>query len=341
MRARKHEQASQAAFCHHSIGPQKLALGRSWEKSWSGHTRSMSPSGLLKDLRLIGLLRLPNGVAHARPNIGQGSDRDGMALALGSLALLLLLRPGFLMGTLPGKLVPGIAPGLAAAQPRLRCLVRPALQEDWRGASQGLQAARTGIPAAILAQFGQQSRSKTRSSPWQSLEELAVGVTQKKALDLLVVGGTLLEQRFHLVEQGQHQPRCGACRDLIGVQTSQREGLDDLLCFLFGPRISGPLEQRSQVLHRGGASCLHSRRGTQEGERPGVLQLAEHFEGDRVIGFEAGRELVDQAGLHLDQRVLVAGQGFELLDRLTVGTLADAAPGSRRDRFSPAKRRHW
>jgi len=214
MGARKQEQASQAAYCHPSIGLRKLALEPSWERSWSGNTKSMSLSGLLKDRRLIGLLRLPDGVENTRPNIGQSSDRDGMALTLGSLALVILLRPGFLMGTLPGKLVQGIAPGLDAAQPAMRFLVRPALEEDGRGASQGLQAARTVITAAVVAQFGQQSRSKTRSSSWQSLEELAVGMPQKKAFDFLVIVSNLPEKRFQLVEEAS------ISRDLVRVVTS-------------------------------------------------------------------------------------------------------------------------
>jgi len=94
--------------------------------------------------------------------------------------------------------------------------------------------------------------------------------------------------------------------------------LDDLLCFLPGTRIPGLLEQRSQLLYRGSASGLQCRIGAQEGERRGLVQFAEHFQRDRVIRFEAGRELVDQPGLHLNQCILVARQGFEFLDLFAV-----------------------
>src|SRR5579885_682913 len=240
MFATKHKQADQQR--------KRLAvnLGRVQRLCWesgSGDTWSMCQLGLLKGRALIGLVGLPDGVENARPDIGQSSDGDRMALAFGSLALIIRFGPGFLLRTLPGKLMQGIAPGLDTAQPTVSFLIRPALEEDRGGASQGLQTAGALIAAAILAQFRQQSRSETGSGSGQSLEELAVGMTQKKAGDLLVVVGNLLEQRFQLGHQSQHQPRFGAGRDLIGVQRRLLKLLDDLLRFLTGPRISGLLEQ--------------------------------------------------------------------------------------------------
>lgn len=156
-----------------------------WESGGSGHTRSMSQSGLLKGSALIGLVGLPNGVENARPDISQSADGDRMALAFGSLALIILFGPGFLPGTLSGKLMQGVVPGLDTAQPTVGLLIRPALEEDRGGASQGLQTAGALITAAILAHFDQQSRGDTGSGSGQSLEELAAGMTQKKALNML------------------------------------------------------------------------------------------------------------------------------------------------------------
>ena len=299
----------------------------------------MGPPSRFKSRGLIGLLRLPDGVENACPDIGQGPDRDGMALALGPLALVILLGPGFLVGALPGKVVQGIAPGLDATQPTMRFLVRPALEEDWRSPSESLPTARILIPAAIIAAFSQQTRSETWASSRQGLEQLAVGMTQKKALNFLVVVGNLLEQRFQLGDQGQHQPRFGARGDLRGLQRRLLQVRDELLGFLPGARVAGLLEQRRQLLHRGRASGLQCRIGPQERQGRGLLQLAEHREGHRVIGFEASRELVDQARLHLDQGVLVAGQGLEFLDLLAIGIEPAQILRNRRGRFSPANRR--
>ncbi len=298
---------------------QRGRMVKSGLDSGRGLAGRMGPPGRFKGRGLIGLLGLPEGVENARPDIGQRSDRDGMALALSPLALVILLGPGFLVGTLPGKLVQGIAPGLDTTQAPMGFLIRPALEEHRRRTSQRLQTAGALIAAAIVAQFGQQSRSKARSGPWQSLEELAVGMTQKKAFNLLVVVSNLLEQRVQLGDQSQHQPGFRARGDLSGLQRRLLQVRDDLLGFLPGSRISGLLEQRRQLLHRGSASSLQRRIGAQERQRRGLLQLAEHVEGHRVIGYASSRELVDQARLHLDQGVLVARQGLEFLDLLAVG----------------------
>src|SRR5712692_2231898 len=138
MAVRKHKQASQAASCsqplccsqllssfHHrkqadqrrraqAVGLRMFPQEPSWGSACSGDTRSMGLPGLFKGRGLIRFLRLPDGVENACPNIGQGSDRDAMAFALGPFPLLVLLGPGFLVSALPGKLVQGIAPGLDA-----------------------------------------------------------------------------------------------------------------------------------------------------------------------------------------------------------------------------------
>src|SRR5258708_11604822 len=154
MGERKHEQASQAAFSQQSVGLRKLVLAPGWQRSRSGNPRGVGKTCLLKDRGLIGLLLLPARVENARPDIGQGSDRDGMAFAFGSFALIVLLGPGFLARTFPGKLLQGIAPGLDAAQPSMGFLIRPALEEDRRGASERLQARCTLLAAPVLPHFG-------------------------------------------------------------------------------------------------------------------------------------------------------------------------------------------
>jgi len=133
-----------------ATGPGLLPLESLWESGWSGDTRSVGLPGLFKGRSPIRLLRFPDGVENARPNVGQGSDRDSMTLPRGSLALVILLGPGFGMGTLPGKLLQGIAPRLDAAQPAMRFLIRPALEEDWRGSRKGLQTAGTLVASPII-----------------------------------------------------------------------------------------------------------------------------------------------------------------------------------------------
>jgi len=177
MAATKHKQACQ----QRSVLAMGLRLPAKpgWESDWLGATLSMSLLGLLKGRGLIPCLCLPDGVENACPDVSQGSQRDGMALALGPLALGRLLGPRFLVRTLPGKLLQGIAPGLDTAQTTMRFLLRPALKEDWRGASESLHARGTVVAAAVIAQFSQQTRSETQASSWQGLKELEVFMPQK------------------------------------------------------------------------------------------------------------------------------------------------------------------
>jgi hypothetical protein len=212
----------------------------------------------------------------------------------------------------------GIAPGLNATQPAMRFLIHPALEEDRRGAGKRLPAPGAVIAAAVITAFGQQARSETFASSRQGLEELAVGMLQKKAFDLLVVIRDLFYQRFKLVEQCHHQSRFGARDGLTRLQTRLLKGLCQCLGFLSGSRIPGLFEQGSQFLHRGQASSLQGWIGTQEGEGTGLLQLAEQVQCDRVVRYASGGELVDQPSLHLYQAILITRQHFEFLDLVAI-----------------------
>src|SRR5436305_10488427 len=61
------------------------------------------------------------------------------------------------------------------------------------------------------------------------------------------------------------------------------------------------------------------RRGLQKDQGRVLVQLREKREGGRIEVFEAGRQLIDQARLHLDQGVLFARQGFQLLHLWALG----------------------
>src|SRR5581483_11015152 len=65
---------------------------------------------------------------------------------------------------------------------------------------------------------------------------------------------------------------------------------------------------------RSNTRSLWSRGGWQKHQRRAWLQFAEELQCGRIIRFEAGRELVHQAGLLLDQCILVSAQGFEFGD---------------------------
>src|SRR5215468_2686515 len=167
-------------------------------------TPGMGALSSFKGGGLVQLPFLPNGQEDACPNIGQGTNGHRMTLAFSSFAPVVLPGPGFPSPTAVSKLIKRVAPGLNAAQSSMGFLVRPALVENRRGASKSLQAAGALIAVPVVTHFRQQARSETCSSSRQRQEELAVGMAQKKALNLLVILIDLFEERFQLGHQGQH-----------------------------------------------------------------------------------------------------------------------------------------
>ncbi len=85
-----------------------------------------------------------------------------------------------------------------------------------------------------------------------------------------------------------------------------------------GAGVPSLLERLGQVLDRCRLSLLGGRKRLQKEQRRALVQLGEQLQSRRVVRFEAGRQLVHQPGLTLDQAVLVAGQGFEFSDQGTV-----------------------
>src|SRR6266849_9651954 len=220
--------------------------------------------GSLKRCCLVALVLEPHGMDHPYPHIGESTHGDGVTFPFLPLALIVLQCPWFAERRLPGELLQGIAQRFDATQASMRFLVRPALEEDWRGAGEGLQTAGAFIAGPVVADFSQQTRSETLTGSWQSLEELEVFMRQKKAFDLLVVVSNLLHQGFQLVQERQHQPRFGASCDRVRLQTRLLEVLGDLLGSPLGPRISGLFERGGQLLYRGRAGCLQGWIGAQE-----------------------------------------------------------------------------
>jgi hypothetical protein len=269
----------------------------------------------LKGRSVIAGMVEPHRVEDAHPPIGQGSHRHGVAFAFCSLALIVGQGPGFFQGRLPGELIEGIAQGLQAGIACMRFGVIAALEGDRSRSSQGLQASRISIAAAIVADGGQQPWCQSLAGPGQTAEDLVVFMAQKKARDLLVILSNLLHQRQELAHQGQHQTRFGAGGDRISSQLGLVQSLDNMLCRLRGIAMVHFLEHRCNLGLRSGLGCLGSGIGLQEDQRRALVQLGEQGECRWVVRFEAGGQLVDQARLTLDQAILIAGQQLEFSDQ--------------------------
>lgn len=79
------------------------------------------------------------------------------------------------------------------------------------------------------------------------------------------------------------------------------------------------LEGLDELLYRGVHGGLRGRIGLQKRRGDRLLQLAKQLQGDRIVRFETRCQLIDQAGLALNQAILVTGQGFELGNDRAIG----------------------
>src|SRR5258708_36882544 len=272
----------------------------------------------LKGARLIAAVMDPHGKDDPDPHIGQGSHGDRMTFAFSALALVILHGPRLALRGLPGKLVQRIAQRFDAAQTAMRLGVHPALKQHGRGSSQRLQTAGILVTRAIIPDFRKPPRSQPFACTRQARKELMVLMGQKKGLNLLVILSNLCDQRQQLTHQRPHQARFGARGHDIGLQVGLLQPLDNLGG---DDRWVGMLcasEDLLDLFRRSCHRCLWGGIGLQEQQGALLLQFRKQLQGHRVIRFETGRELIDQARLHLDQGILIARKQFELGNLLAV-----------------------
>src|SRR5437764_2824342 len=274
---------------------------------------------LFKGGRLIGLVMLPYGKDDPDPDIGQCSDRDGMAFAFIALPLVVVGCPRFTLCRLPSKLLKCVAQRFDTTQSAMSFGVHPALKQHRRGSPQSLQTACILVALPIIPDFGQQSRSQMLACAWQALKDLVVRMGQKKGLNLLVILSNLLDQWQQLTDQRQHQTRFGTRRHCISLQMGLVQPLKNA-----GRHCSriGMTSRRKHFLYLLTRSCYRfqgRRIGLQELQGALLLQFCKQFQCDWVIHLKTGRKLIDQTSLRPDQGILVAGEQFQFCNLLTIG----------------------
>ena len=229
-----------------------------------GNTPGMSKLRSLKGGGLIRLLLGPDGKQDTHPDIGQSTHGDGVTFAFSSFPLVIGFGPGFRARTVKSKLVQGIAQWLDTAQPSMGFGIGSTLEEDRRGSGQGLQAECRVVAATIIANFGQQPRSQTGSSSGQRLEQIMILRSQKKAFNLLVIGGDLVNHWLQLVEESQQQTGFRAGCHLVGEQHGRLKLGHEALGRRSRSGIVGCSQQRCQLLNGGSSCVLRSRIGSQK-----------------------------------------------------------------------------
>lgn len=114
-------------------------------------------------------------------------------------------------------------------------------------------------------------------------------------------------------------PRFGARRHLIRQKQGLMQLREDPERGLLSSRMPGFLEHGSDVLGR----CSHRRLGSgielQEVQGRRLLDFTKEVQCYRVVGYASGRQLIDQARLHLDQTILIPGQGFQFGNQRAIG----------------------
>jgi len=83
------------------------------------------------------------------------------------------------------------------------------------------------------------------------------------------------------------------------------QGFVDLSGDFLSLRVSRFFKHLGHAGFRGTHGSFRGRKRLQKQQRRALLQLAKESQSDRIVSFEAGRELIDQASLHLHQRILI------------------------------------
>ncbi len=282
----------------------------------------MLPLRLLKGGGLIAAAMGPQGKDDPDPHIGKCPHGNGMAFAFRSFALIIVFGPGFALRRLPGELIKRVAQGFHAAQSAMRFGGHAALIEHGGGSPQGLQTASRLIARPVIADLGKQPWSQAASCTWQALKDGVILMGQKKGGDLLVILSDLFHERHQLAHQGLQQARFRTDRGGISLQLRLTHLLGYLACDLRRLRVLG-LPKQFLALRRGGRSrCSGGWIRLQEAQGALLLQFSKQLQCHRIIGFQTSRELIDQAGLHLHQRVLLAREQLEFSDLFTIGDQA-------------------
>src|SRR5579864_4416764 len=145
--------------------------GGSLRSSWSMGQLSRQEGGCL-----IAFVLAPHRKDDAHPDVSKGTYGFGMAFPLRSFALIVVLRPEFLLRALPGELVQGIAQGFTTGITTMGLGIGSALKDDRGGSSQRLQTPGIFIARSLIPDLCQQSRREPFSSAGQTAENRAVSV---------------------------------------------------------------------------------------------------------------------------------------------------------------------
>src|SRR6266849_8902448 len=160
-----------------------------------GSSAGMLLLSQLKGRRLITLSMGPHCKDDPDPHIGKRPYGNGVAFALRSFALIVVLGPRFTLGALPRKLMQGVAQRFDATQPAMSFGIHATLIEDRRGASQCLQAVGIEVSLTIIPNLSQQPGSQVLPRTEQNINTGVIITGKKKSAAHSVMVSNPLEER--------------------------------------------------------------------------------------------------------------------------------------------------
>jgi hypothetical protein len=144
----------------------------------------------------------------------------------------------------------------------------------------------------------------------------------------LVVGRDLLAHELQLRQQGQHEALLGACDTRCRLQLRPVELLPQCLRFVLCQRIVRRAQQLCDLLGGSGLRLFRAGETRQDGLGHVAGQAVETRQRARVVGFEAGRQLVHQARLRGKQTRQITREGLLVLAATVYQDAARAGPAS-------------
>src|SRR5258708_18022342 len=232
----------------------------------SGSSFGVSQLGSGKGFRVIAGLVDPHTIDNTHPDVGQGPHRHTVTLALRTFALVIIACPGFLRGRLPSKLVQGVTQGFQTGKPFVRFGIIATLQCYRSRPGQHLNTGGISVTGAIISPFSQQTGSQAFASAGKRTPSLVIGVAQKKAFDLLVIGSNLWKNNRQLLDQGEHQARLGANGNRIGCQSGSVQLLTHFDRSSVRVGILPTAQDRGNLCHRRASGGLRRGVGLQKEE---------------------------------------------------------------------------
>ncbi len=227
-----------------------------------------------------------------QPDIAEHTDGLGVLFSSLTSPAVVGIRPGTLGEARKGEVPQHFAQGMDAGTPKADGADRAAGFGDGGGPGFALGDGRLGIPVAVIAQFPDPPGGEKITSPRQAAVELAVRMEYHYALNLRVVGLTLLPQRHRLLHERRGQTGLGPDDHGGDPEGGLAQARMDLPRLGGAPRVVVLAQKGLEPFHRGGTQGGGCWKGPEERQGHRAVQIPKQVKEFREVRFQAGGELI-------------------------------------------------